>query len=84
MKNVSKITRAGFVLVCATLLLVTIGSNSPAAEKILIGFSQATTNSTWRVAMTEGNKNYAAEHYPDVELLFTDGQNQAAKQISDV
>jgi len=84
MKNVSKITRAGFVLVCATLLLVTIGSNSPAAEKILIGFSQATMNSTWRVAMTEGNKNYAAEHYPDVELLFTDGQNQAAKQISDV
>src|SRR6516162_8290342 len=84
MKNVSKITRAGFLLVCATLSLVTIGSNSPAAEKILIGFSQATMNSTWRVAMTEGNKNYAAEHYPDVELLFTDGQNQAAKQISDV
>ena len=51
MKNVSKIARAGFVLFCATLLLVSIGSNMSAAEKILIGFSQATMNSTWRVAM---------------------------------
>ena len=84
MKNVPIITRAGFVLFCVTLLLVSTGSHTPAAEKILIGFSQATMNSAWRVAMTEGNKNYAAEHYPDAELLFTDGQNQAAKQISDV
>jgi ribose transport system substrate-binding protein len=84
MKNVSIITRAGFALCCATLSLVSIGPNAPAAEKILIGFSQATMNSTWRVAMAEGNKKYAAEHYPDVELIFTDGQNQAAKQISDV
>ena len=84
MKNVSKITRAGLVLLCATLLLVSIGSNTPAAEKILIGFSQATMNSAWRLAMVEGNKKYAAEHYPEVELIFADGQNQAAKQISDV
>jgi ribose transport system substrate-binding protein len=84
MKNVSIITRAGFVLFCATLLLVSIGSNTRAAEKILIGFSQATMNSAWRVAMVEGNKKYASEHYPDVELVFADGQNQAAKQISDV
>jgi hypothetical protein len=41
-------------------------------------------NSTWRVAMVEGNEKYAAEHYPDVDLIVTDGQNQAAKQISDV
>ena len=84
MKNVPIITRAGFVLFCVTLLLVSSGSNTPAGEKILIGFSQATMNSAWRVAMTEGNKSYAAEHYPDAELLFTDGQNQAAKQIGDV
>ena len=84
MKNVSIMARAGFALFCATLSLVSIGSNAPAAEKIAIGFSQATMNSTWRVAMVEGNKKYAAEHYPDVELIVTDGQNQAAKQISDV
>ena len=34
--------------------------------------------------MWDGNQKYAAEHYPDVDLIFTDGQNQAAKQISDV
>jgi ribose transport system substrate-binding protein len=84
MKNVSIITRAGFALFYATLSLVSIGPNAPAAEKIVIGFSQATMNSTWRVAMVEGNRKYAAEHYPDVELIFTDGQNQAARQISDV
>jgi ribose transport system substrate-binding protein len=84
MKNVSKITRAGLVLLGATLSLISIGSNTPAAEKILIGFSQATMNSAWRLAMVEGNKKYAAEHYPEVELVFADGQNQAAKQISDV
>ena len=84
MNNVSTITRAGFALFCATLSLISIGSNAPAAEKIVIGFSQATMNSTWRVAMVEGNKKYAAEHYPDVELIVADGQNQAAKQVSDV
>src|SRR6516165_7671498 len=84
MKNASKIARAGFVWFCAGFLLVSIGSNSSAAEKILIGFSQATMNSTWRVAMLEGNKKYAAEHFPEVDLIVADGQNQAAKQISDV
>ena len=84
MKNVSKITRAGFVLFWTTLLLVGTGFNTLAAEKILIGFSQATMNSAWRVAMVEGNKKYAAEHFPDAELIVTDGQNQASKQISDV
>ena len=69
---------------CASLSLLSIGSNAPAAEKIVIGFSQATMNSTWRVAMVEGNKKYAAEHCPDVELIVTDGQNQATKQVSDV
>jgi ribose transport system substrate-binding protein len=84
MKNATIITRTRFALLCATLSLVSIGSNAPAAEKIVIGFSQATMNSTWRAAMLEGNKKYAAEHYPEVELLVTDGQNQADKQVSDV
>jgi ribose transport system substrate-binding protein len=84
MKNVFKLNRAGLAIFCATLFLVSIGFNASAAEKIVIGFSQATMNSTWRVAMLEGNKKYAAEHYPDVELIVTDGQNQATKQVSDV
>jgi ribose transport system substrate-binding protein len=80
----SVITRTGVALFCATLSLVSLGPNASAAEKLRIGFSQATMNSTWRVAMLEGNKKYAAEHYPEVELLVTDGQNQATKQVSDV
>jgi ribose transport system substrate-binding protein len=80
----SMVSRASLALLCVTILLLNMGSDASAAEKIVIGFSQATMNSTWRVAMTEGNKKYTAEHYPEVELAFTDGQNQAAKQISDV
>ena len=55
-----------------------------AEEKIKIGFSQATMNHPWRVAMVEGNKKYAAEHYADVDLIITDGNNDAAKQVADV
>jgi ribose transport system substrate-binding protein len=53
-------------------------------DKILIAFSQGTMNHPWRVAMVEGNQEYAAENYPNVELVVTDGQNQASKQVSDV
>jgi len=53
-------------------------------EPFLIAFSQGTMNHPWRVAMVEGNQEYAAEHYPNVELVVTDGQNQASKQVSDV
>ena len=53
-------------------------------ENILIAFSQGTMNHPWRVAMVEGNQQYAAENYPNVELVVTDGQNQASKQVSDV
>src|SRR5215469_2892928 len=83
-RNVSIVTRTGFALFCVILLTVSIRSDSPAAEKIVIGFSQATMNSQWRVAMTEGNKQYAEEHYPDVNLVITDGQNEASKQVSNV
>lgn len=55
-----------------------------AQDKIKIGFSQGTMNHPWRVAMVEGNKKYAAEHYPDVDLIVTDGNNDASKQVADV
>ncbi|RRH91828.1 ribose ABC transporter substrate-binding protein [Mesorhizobium tamadayense] len=55
-----------------------------AEEKIKIGFSQGTMNHPWRVAMVEGNKKYAAEHYRDVDFIVTDGNNDASKQVADV
>jgi ribose transport system substrate-binding protein len=75
-----KLTRFRLTLVCAALSL----SAASAADKIVIGFSQATMRHPWRVAMVEGNKKYAAEHYPDVSLIITDGQNEPTKQVSDV
>ncbi|OJU49604.1 MAG: ribose ABC transporter substrate-binding protein [Mesorhizobium sp. 61-13] len=64
--------------------MVAMSGASFAADKILIGFSQGTLNHPWRVAMVEGNKKYAEEHYKDVELVVTDGQNDSAKQVADV
>jgi ribose transport system substrate-binding protein len=57
------------------------------AEKsgqIVVGFSQGTMNHPWRIAMVEGNKKYAEEHYPEVKLIITDGQNQSSKQVADM
>lgn len=54
------------------------------SKKCKIGFSQGTMNHPWRVAMTEGNRKWAAEHLPNVDLVITDGQNSSAKQVSDV
>lgn len=49
-----------------------------------IGFSQGTLNHPWRVAMVEGNRTWAEEHLPNVNLIITDGQNDSGKQVADV
>jgi ribose transport system substrate-binding protein len=55
-----------------------------AGDKIKIGFSQGTMESSWRVNMVEGNVKYAEANLPDVDLIVTNGENQASKQVSDV
>ena len=40
--------------------------------------------SSWRVNMVEGNKKYAEANLPDVDLIITNGENKASKQVSDV
>lgn len=75
--------KAGIALAGAAAMVAMSGA-SFATDKILIGFSQGTLNHPWRVAMVEGNKKYAEEHYKDVELVVTDGQNDSAKQVADV
>jgi len=84
MHQVIRLIRPGFVLFCLAFFALTSIPRLTAEDKIVIGFSQATMNHPWRVAMVEGNKKYAAEHYPDVDLIVTDGQNSATKQVSDV
>jgi ribose transport system substrate-binding protein len=69
----------------ALLLLAGAGSAQAAApKKYIIGFSQATMNVGHRVAMANVNVQYAKEHYPDVEVILTDGQDNATKQVADV
>jgi ribose transport system substrate-binding protein len=77
-------SRAGFVLYCIAFFALNSIPRLAAEDHIVIGFSQATMNHPWRVAMVEGNKKFAAEHYSNVDLIITDGQNQATKQVSDV
>jgi ribose transport system substrate-binding protein len=55
-----------------------------AADQIVIGFSQASSNSAHRNTMTKRNQEYAAEHFKDVNLIVTNAEGQSAKQISDV
>jgi ribose transport system substrate-binding protein len=61
-----------------------IGMPGMAQDKYKIGFSQGTMNHPWRVAMVEVNKAYAEANLPDVDLIITDGQNDSAKQVTDV
>ena len=55
-----------------------------AEDKIKIGFSQCTLNHPWRVAQVDVNKAWADENMKDVDLIITDGNNDAGKQVSDV
>jgi ribose transport system substrate-binding protein len=64
--------------------LVGLATSAFAEDKIKMGFSQGTMESSWRVNMVEGNKKYAEANLPDVELLITNGENNASKQVSDV
>ncbi|WP_341236012.1 substrate-binding domain-containing protein [uncultured Sulfitobacter sp.] len=64
--------------------LTALSSAAMAQDKVVIGFSQGTLNHPWRVAMVEGNRTYAEENLPNVELFITDGQNDSGKQVTDV
>lgn len=68
----------------AATAIVSAASLALADEKIKIGFSQGTMESSWRVNMVEGNRKWAEANLPDVELLITNGENNASKQVSDV
>ena len=61
-------------------LLVGMVGTSGAQDKIPIGFSQGTMESSWRVNMVEGNRKYAESNLPDVDLIITNGENTASKR----
>jgi ribose transport system substrate-binding protein len=73
-----------FKVAAGAALLAGVSALALAQEKIPIGFSQGTMESSWRVNMVEGNKKYAEANLPDVNLIVTNGENNASKQVSDV
>ena len=72
-------------------LMITIGFLSlalaqdiklPPGKKFKIGWSNASLGNPWRIAMVEMVKE-EAKKYPGVELLITNAEDKAAKQIAD-
>ena len=78
--------RTALKLLAASTAMLAVAATAHvyAQDKIKIGFSQGTMESSWRVNMVEGNKKYAEANLPDVELIVTNGENDASKQVSDV
>ena len=73
-------------LVAATAaLLAGTASAALAQDKVKIGFSQGTMESSWRVNMVERNKKWFDENIADkAELTITNAENNASKQVTDV
>jgi ribose transport system substrate-binding protein len=84
----SRLLTTSVVAVAATLLTVACSSTTPGTggggggDSKTIGFSQATVNHPFRVAMVDGNVAYAKEK--GYKMVVTDAQDDAAKQIADI
>lgn len=64
------------------MFLLIIGTSMTAlAAKITIGFSQIGAESEWRTANTKSIQEAAAAD-PDIELIFSDGQQKQQNQIA--
>lgn len=64
--------------------VVEVESAESESKTFKVGLSQGTMNHPFRVAMVEENIDYAKEHYPEMEIIATDGNNESSKQVSDV
>src|SRR5436190_19978703 len=75
------------VLVLSLAALLAGAASVPvlAQDKVKIGFSQGTMESSWRVNMVERNKKWFDENIADkAELTITNAENNASKQVTDV
>ena len=78
-----KLTKCVLML-SAGFALGAVTAPAYAADPIIIGFSQAASNSAHRNTMTKRNQSYAAENFKDAKLIVTNAEGKSAKQISDV
>ena len=83
----------GLLAICMSVTFVAANGTKEGATKsasstdkktFVVGLSQGTKNHPFRVAMDDVNIAYAKEHYPDMEIIETDGNNQVSKQVNDV
>lgn len=73
-----------WVTILAVALFFVPGCKKAGERKFLIGFSQSTMIDPWRINMLEQMKDAVKKHKDEIEFIFTDGQNDNMKQISDV
>ena len=57
------------LMISAALAAAFWAAPASAADKIVIGFSQASSNSAHRNTMTKRNQDYAAANFADSELV---------------
>jgi ribose transport system substrate-binding protein len=72
------------LLVSVAIAAAYLAAPANADDKIIIGFSQASSNSAHRNTMTARNKAYAEVNLPDTDLIITNAEGKSEKQISDV
>jgi ribose transport system substrate-binding protein len=80
MLRTTKWTALATVAACSLYLAVPAFAD----DKIIIGFSQASSNAAHRNTMTARNREYAEKNLPDTKLIITNAEGSSAKQISDV
>ncbi|MBP8866615.1 MAG: substrate-binding domain-containing protein [Propionivibrio sp.] len=78
-----KLTKC-FLVLSAGFSLAAASTAAYSADPIVIGFSQASSNSAHRNTMTKRNQSYAAENFKDAKLIVTNAEGKSAKQISDI
>lgn len=73
--------KSKFTILCLLFVLLLGSSLAVFADTITVGFSQIGAESEWRTANTKSIQA-AAEADPDIELIFSDGQQQQQNQIA--
>jgi ribose transport system substrate-binding protein len=53
-------------------------------KRYVVGLAMNGIGHPFSQRMMNGNKDYAAKNYPDVDILITDGNSQSIKQVQDV
>ena len=72
------------LLISVGLAAAYLAAPANAADKIVIGFAQASSNSAHRNTMTSRNAEYAEKNFSDASLIITNAEGKSEKQISDV